>query len=164
MASIVFRKIKNEMDPDKQRRKGMVDAGDEIATQIDNEAGKVSPVFDADFADKVVLTTLAKYVPHQDYRVDYMGCQLRLTPRPDIFDYTDQSGTPNHVRIIPVTDDRVMKMTVVVPIPATPGLSVLEGYGAEVLDDLMALSGGSGAATAAAQKYFLATVMFRRCR
>lgn len=165
MASIVFRKTKNETDPDQQRRKGMVEAGRYIADLIDTEAGKASPVFDANFAKAVVLGTLKKYISDRDYEVDYMGQRLSVTSNPDRFAYTDPTTSgPDEVQIIPVADERVRKMSVAVPIPATPGLSVLEGYGEEVLRDLKALSTSSGGTTAEAQKYFLATVMFRRCR
>lgn len=163
MASIII-KNKSGTNDDQKRRKGMVDAGAKIAAVID-AVSKVSGPFDAAFAKAVVLDTLAEFITDTThYVVEYRGLTLSATPAPDIFEYTDAAGIQKLV-IKPVADGRVNKMSITVPVPVTPAQSVLDGYGTEVIGDVVALSSSpSSSALGDTQKYLLATAMFRRCR
>lgn len=172
MASIIIKKIKRPdgtaiTDSNEMRQQGMLEAGQIIAGKIDAESGITTrpPSFDDDFAEAVVLDTLAAFCTDTtNYVVEYKGFTLSTTNKPHIFKYTD-AGTARRLRINPVADERVRKMNITVPVPATPGVSVLEGYGTEVIADVVALkSSSSSSALVDTQKYLLANVMFRRCR
>ena len=134
----------------------------DVSNSMLSEDIKPNPSFDEDFAETVVLDTLAVFINDAtNYVVEYMDRPLSVTSKPHVFKYTDTGGIIRRLRINPVADERLRKMNITVPVPATQGHSVLEGYGQEVIGDLAALSSSS---LADAQKYLLATAMFRRCR
>ncbi len=164
MASIIIKSTDPALTLDQNRRKGMVDAGAKIAFKID-AVSAVSGPFDAAFAKAVVLDTLAAFITDKThYVVEYMDRPLSVTSAPHIFEYTDATGTQK-LEIKPVADERVKKMNITVPVPVTPINSVLQGYGTEVIADVVALnSSSSSSALADTQRYLLATAMFRRCR
>lgn len=166
MASIIIKRIKTSdgtpiTDDNEMRQQGMLEAGTRIAEAINAESDKLNPSFDPAFARAIVLDTLAAFITDpENYVVEYLDCPLTVTSAPNLFEYT-KAGVTQDLLIKPVADGRVNKMSITVPIPVNRGDDVLNGYGTEVITDTTDLF---DPLTSDAQKYLLASVMFRRCR
>lgn len=160
MTSVVFLDTTGAT-PDDMRRMGTVLAGAKVAELVNLEAAKPNPVYDQAFADKVVRAVMREFIKKADRRATYRGFPL-TGYNGDKYTY-DENGTPKTVMIKGRPDRPRIIMNVQVPVPSGGGGSndVLQGYGAEVLNDLQTLT---SPATNDDAKYFLATVMFRRCR
>ncbi len=161
MASVVFLDTTSGLSAKQMQRKGMVLAGDIIAGLVNAEAAKAAPNYDQAFADDVVRKVLRAFIGKPNRAATYRGLTLESF-NANTYRY-QEGGQLRTVVIKGVPDKPKVKMNVQVPVPSGDGgiNDVLQGYGADVLEDLTALS---NPATNDAAKYFLATVMFRRCR
>lgn len=161
MTSVVFLDTTAGLTPDQMRQKGTVLAGAKVAELVNDEAAKASPTYDQAFADKVVRAVMRLFIGKPNRRATYRGFTL-TGYNGDKYTY-DENGVSKTVQIKGRQDKPKEVMNIQVPVPSGDGgvKDVLQGYGAEVLGDLQALTNPK---TNDASKYFLATVMFRRCR
>lgn len=161
MSSVFFFDTTNGLSSDESRRMGAVLAGTMVADLVNIEAAKATPTYNQAFADNVVRTVLRAFINKPNRRAAYRGFTLTGYTG-DKYRYVE-NGTTKNVIIKGRPDNPKVVMNVQVPAPSGDGgiKDVLQGYGAEVLGDLNALT---NPLTNDAAKYFLATVMFRRCR
>jgi hypothetical protein len=161
MSSVVFLDTTPGLSAAQQRQKGTVLAGEKIAELVNLEAAKAVPNYDQAFADSVVRAVLRLFINKPNRRATYRNFTFTGF-NGDKYTY-DENGVSKTVVIKGKPDNPKKLMNVQVPAPSGDGgvTDVLQGYGADVLGDLQALT---NPLTNDDAKYFLATVMFRRCR
>ncbi len=161
MTSVVFLDTTPGLSPEEMRQSGTVLAGSTIAQLINAEATTAMPNYNQAFADSVVRAVLREFINKPDRRATYRGFTMTGF-NGDTYRY-DENGTTRTILIKGRPDKPRVVMNVQVPVPSgdAGANDVLQGYGKEVLKDLQAVT---DPLTNDDAKYFLATVMFRRCR
>lgn len=164
MSSIVFWDNTDMSLTEAQRRQaGMIRAGHDLANAINANATAASPDHSEQKAKQIVFDVIDAFIADPDLTITYLKNNIELSKGGSAGEYHyTLNGRRRTLTITPKFDRPKAKMTVSVPTPSleTGATDVLQGYGDDVIRDLVDIILGSQEQA----KYFLATVMFRRCR